>query len=49
MEGKIYRWKEYFEEIFNTPTPPAEKETAGKTSKDLPITLDPLRREKLLM
>jgi hypothetical protein len=21
MEGKIYRWKEYFEELLNTPTP----------------------------
>jgi hypothetical protein len=35
IEGQIYGWKEYFEEILNTPTPPTEKEAPGRPPKAL--------------
>jgi hypothetical protein len=50
MEGQIYRWEAYFEEIrvLNTPTPPTEKEAPGRQSKELPISTRPLSKREIV-
>ena len=49
IEGKTHRWKENLEEILNISTTSMERNELASILTELPISINLLRREKLLM
>jgi len=49
IEGKTHRRKEYLEEILNISTTSMERNELASILTELPISINLLRREKLLM